>query len=208
MKSNDLIQSLSDNLQPVKILKYGIKEYIVIFFAGLFSVLTGVAITGIRADIKIIAITPSFITQTIALLLLALLSTVSALHMSIPSIKKPVSQKIILSTLLFWAITILYLLLNSNAPFAGWGFSCASEIAINSVIPSACVFFMIRKSASLDRSSVGWLVLTAGAAYGALATQFSCALNDPFHLLVWHTLPVIIIGLIGLVIGQFILKKV
>lgn len=207
MKSKELIHSLTANLKPVKILKYGFKEYSVVLIAGLFSVLTGVAITGIRADLQNVALTSSFITQSIALLLLAILSTISAMQMSIPSLKKSVSQKIVISTLLFWTVTIIYLLLNSNSPFAGWGFSCASEIVINSIIPSATIFFITRKSAILDRSSVGWLTLTAGAAYGALATQLSCGMSDPFHLLIWHALPVFVVGFIGISIGKLFIKK-
>lgn len=207
MKSTELIHSLTANLTPVKILKYGLKEYSVVLIAGLFSVLAGVAITGIRADIQNIALTTSFITQSITLLLLGILSTLSAMQMSIPSLKKNVSQKIVVSTLLFWTVTIVYLLLNSNSPFAGWGFSCASEIVINSIIPSAAIFFFTRKSAILDRLSVGWLALTAGAAYAALATQLSCGMSDPFHLLIWHALPVIVVGFVGIVIGKLFIKK-
>lgn len=208
MKSNELIHSLAANLKPVKTLKYGVKEYCVVLLAGLFSVLTGIALSGIRTDIQSVVLTPSFVTQSLALLLLAVLSTVSAMQMSIPSLKKPVSQKIVASTLLFWTVTIIYLLLNSNSPFASWGFSCAREVALSSIIPSIAIFFITRKSAILDRLSTGWLALTAGAAYGALATQLSCGMSDPFHLLIWHTLPVFIVGFIGIAIGKFFIKKV
>ncbi len=207
MKSRELIHSLSANLKPVKVSKYGLQEYSVVLVAGVFSVLTGVAVTGIRADIQNVALTSSFITQSVTLLLLGILSTVSAMQMSIPSLKKSVSQKIVVSTLLFWTVTIVYLLLNSNSPFAGWGFSCASEIVINSIIPSASIFMITRKSAILDRISVGWLALTAGAAYGALATQLSCGMSNPLHLFTWHTLPVLVVGFAGMAIGKFFLKK-
>lgn len=208
MKSNELIHSLAANLKPVKAFKYGFKEYAAVLLAGLFSVLTGIAISGIRADFQNIAVTPSFIIQSFTLLLLAILSTISAMQMSIPSLKKTISQKIAVSTLFFWTVTILYLLLNSKSPFAGWGFSCASEIALNSIIPAAAIFIVTRKSAILDRFSVGWLILTAGAAYGALATHFSCYMSDPFHLLVWHMLPVFVIGFVGLAAGKFFINKV
>lgn len=208
MKSNELIHSLTTNLKPVKTIKYGLKEHSIVLLAGVFSVLAGIAITGIRVDIQNVALTASFITQTITLLLLAILSTIAAMQMSIPSLKKSVSLKIVAAALIFWAVTILYLLINSKSPFAGWGFSCAQEIVINSIIPAATIFFITRKSATLDRSSVGWLALTAGASFGALATQLSCSMNDPLHLIVWHTLPVFIVGLFGMAIGKFIIKKV
>lgn len=208
MRPNELIKNLSANLKPVVTVKYGLKDYGLALAAGLFSVLTGIAITGIRADIQTVFLTPAFITQSLALVFLAVLSTVSALQMSIPSLKKPVSQNIVLSTLLFWVVTIVYLLLNSNSPFAGWGFSCAKEIVISSLVPAAFIFFLIRKAATLNRLSTGWLILTAGAAFGAIATQLSCSSSDAFHLLVWHSVPVMLIGLAGTLIGKFILKKV
>jgi hypothetical protein len=208
MKSNELIQNLSLNLQPVKSVKYGLKEYSFALLAGLFSTLAGIALTGLRSDIQNIVLTASFITQSLALILLAILSTVSALQMSIPSLTKSVSQNIVLGTLAFWVMTLLYLLINSNSPFAGWGFSCSTEILLNSVVPAAVIFFMVSKAATLNRISTGWLILTAGAAFGAIATQFSCNSDDALHLLVWHTLPVVVIGLVGTLIGKFILKKV
>jgi hypothetical protein len=208
MKSNELIQNLTSNLKVVTPIKYKLKDYALVLLVGFFSVLFGVAFSGIRSDFQNIILTPSFITQSLVLLMLALLSTVSAMQMSIPSLKKSVSQNIVLATLGFWAITLIYLLVNSNSPFAGWGFSCASEILANSLAPSAALFFMIRNAATLNRFSTGWLVLTAGAAFGALATQLSCSYSDPFHLLIWHAVPVVVIGLLGISIGKFILKKV
>ena len=207
MISNELIHSLAASLKPVTVLKYSWKEYSVALLAGLFSVLAGIALSGIRPDIQNVVLSASFITQSIALLVLAILSTVSALQMSIPSLKKPLSQKIAVVTLFFWTVTILYLLLNSNSPFAGWGFACAREIALSSIAPAAILFILTRKSVILDRLSSGWLILSAGAAYGALATQFSCSMSDPLHLLIWHALPVFLIGLIGMAVGKLIIKK-
>lgn len=208
MKSNELIQNLSRNLQSVKPIKFGYKEYGITLLAGFFSVLAGLALSGIRADLHNVALTASFITQSLALVLLAVFSTVSAMQMSIPSLHKNISQNIVLSTLLFWALTLVYLLVNSNSPFAGWGFSCAGEILVNSIAPATVIFLMIRKAAALNRFSTGWLALTAAAAFGALTTQFSCSSSDPFHLLAWHAVPVFIIGLAGIIIGKLILKKV
>lgn len=207
MISNELIHSLAASLKPVKVLRYSWKEYSVALLAGLFSVLAGIALSGVRPDIQNVVLSASFITQSIALLVLAILSTVSALQMSIPSLEKPVSQKIAVVTLFFWTVTIVYLLLNSNSPFAGWGFACAREIALSSITPTAILFILTRTSVILDRLSSGWLILTAGAAYGAIATQFSCSMSDPLHLLIWHALPVFLIGLIGMAVGILIIKK-
>ena len=208
MKSDQLIQNLSRNLQSVKPFKYTTKDYLIVLSTGFFSVLFGLALSGIRSDLQNVVLTPSFIIQSLVLLMLAVLSTVAAMQMSIPSLKKSVPQNIVLSTLVFWGITLIYLLVNSNSPFAGWGFSCAAEIAANSIAPSIVIFYMIRKAATLNRFSTGWLTLTAGAAFGAMATQLSCSSLDAFHLLVWHAVPVVAIGLCGILIGKNILKKV
>ena len=208
MKSEQLIQNLSRNLQAVKPFKYTIKDYMIVLSVSFFSVLFGLAVSGIRADLQNVALAPAFVIQSTVLLLLAVLSTVAAMQISIPSLKKPVSQNIIIGTLVFWAATLIYLLFNSNSPFAGWGFSCAAEILANSLAPTVVIFYMIRKAATLNRFSAGWLTLTAGAAFGAIATQFSCSSMDAFHVLVWHALPVVVIGLFGIVIGKKILKEV
>ncbi len=137
-----------------------------------------------------------------------MISSISALQMSIPNIKTHYFKKIIFINLALWLISIIYFFINSTYALAGWGFNCAQEIVLTSVIPSVSIYFILKKASTLNRSVVGWLVLTAGASYGALAAHFSCSMTNPLHILVWHSIPVLIVGLIGFIAGNFILKKV
>lgn len=208
MKSKELINTLSTDLRPVKTLVYGLKNYILILVIGFLSVLVSTTIAGVRPDIQDVVLTIPFLFQGLILLLLAILTTLSALQMSIPNLQTQETKNIAITALATWLAFLIYFLLHSSNPVGGWGVSCAREIALNSIIPSAAIFFMIKRAATLNRTTVSWLILTAGASYGALATQFSCNMIDPLHLLIWHALPVLIIGLIGLGLGNLILKKV
>lgn len=208
MSINNLIKSFVTDLKPVKVFKYGAKDYCLILLIGLFSILISLAIAGIRNDINDIIFTKRFIFEILILISLAMISSISALQMSIPNIKTHYFKKIIFINLVVWLISIIYFFINSEFVLAGWGFNCAQEIILTSVIPSFSIYFILKKASTLNRSVVGWLILTAGASYGALAAYFSCASNNPLHILIWHSLPVLIAGFIGFIAGNFILKKV
>lgn len=208
MNSKILINELSQDLRPVKVIKYGLKDYILIFSTAFFSVLASLAISGLRFDINEALLSARFVTESLTLFALAILSTISALYVSIPNLKSLRAKNIVITNLIFWFAFLLYFLANSEKPIAGWGFACAREVALNSIAPAIVIFFTIRKGATLDRITGGWLILTSAAAFGALATQFSCPSTDPLHVLVWHAVPVVLIGIVGIGLGKLIIKKV
>lgn len=207
MSPDKIISQLAKDLKPVKVLKYNTKDYLLVFAAGVFSVLASIAIAGLRLDLSQIISSPRFILETIVLIGLAILSTLAAFHLSIPSTNSHFSSRIVIFNLFAWLGFLLYFLIATPEASAGWGISCAKEVTIDTLIPAIVLFLIIKRGASLNRAASGWLVLTSAAAYGALATQFTCSSDDPLHILVWHALPVIILGFLGVALGKFLIKK-
>ncbi len=207
MDNTKLIESLSLDLKPVTVLRYTTRDYLITVAIGFFSVLAGLAVSGLRVDILTVLASPRFILETFILLILALASSVAALQMSLPNLNHTKLKWILATTLLLWLASITYFYFQSNSPIVSQGFSCSKEIFFVSLFSTLFIYFFTKKSAPLYRSTLGWIILTSGAAYGAIATQFSCSVSEPFHLLAWHALPVLIIGFMGLGLGKIFFNK-
>ena len=79
----------------------------------------------------------------------------------------------------------------------GTGIKCLRNILIVAVPPSAFLFYMLRRSVTLNLKTVGFLFVLASTAVGCFGTRFICPNDDPLHFLVWHFVPVILTGCLG-----------
>ncbi len=208
MKNQDLINNLTMDLRPVKVFKLKWQHYATCLAVGLFTTLAGLAISGVRFDLLETMKSAQFIIESLILIVLALASTAIALRLSIPHKQSQKTKYFVLTTLGVWFLVLLFFLLRSNAPMAGWGFTCLSQVLLGSVFPAAVIFFIANQAAPLSRALTGWVVLTSGTAFGALVAHFSCSMSNPLHLLVWHALPVVVIGVLGVFIGKLFLVKI
>jgi len=66
---------------------------------------------------------------------------------------------------------------------------------------------MLRKAAPLNLEKTGMLSVLSVGALGAFGTQFICTIDSPLHFLLWHFIPVLIIGLLGVFLGKLFLKN-
>jgi hypothetical protein len=108
---------------------------------------------------------------------------------------------------LLWAV-VLFLEMKSKASFyPGLGMLCAGEVFVFGVIPGVFLLMIVRQGATLRRTGSSFFAFTAAAALGALGTQFSCHKNDAAHLFVWHFLPIVLIGVLGVALARKIIKK-
>lgn len=79
---------------------------------------------------------------------------------------------------------------------------CGICITLFSLIPGLAIFFIMRRNATAHPRAAGALGLLASASIGHLALKFAEANDSVPHLLVWHMLPIIGLGLIGGWLGQ------
>lgn len=208
MNNHELIQNLTTDLKPVKRFKINKLHLLICLSSGLFSMLAGVALVGIRADLLNVLKIPTFYIETFLLITLAFFSTATSLQLTVPRFSKSRSWPLVIVTLAAWILFAAYQLLAEPTLLLDNGTRCLTQIILGAVIPAGFIFFIALEGATLDRAKLGATVLIAGSAYGALMAEFSCAICNPLHFIIWHVVPVIGLSLFGLWVGRLLLKKI
>lgn len=210
MKTKDMIESLSLDLKPAKVIKFNFTHFLKVVIVGLLSLVAAVAILGLRADLYEQMLNVRFFIESVWLLILALVSIFSALRLSIPDVNNKKYYKWPAIAFSMLGISTLYSFLSYSNPFLylKHGFVCIFEILLIGVFPAAVLFYFIRRAAALKRDIVGVLVLMSGTAFGWLGTQLTCSDSTPLHNLFWHFLPFAVISLSGIYLSKKLLKSI
>lgn len=207
---DDLISRLTSDLQPIKVIQFGLKELIKVVFVGLTCVFTAVVISGIRTDIREVVMTKQFLTHTVTLLILCFISILTAFSMSIPTQDIQPFYRRPIFYIVIYILSLLSLFLTTSDPFLylGHGFSCFIEILSISILPAALLFYLIRRAAALRRDFLGLVVLLSGVSFGLLGAQLTCIDESPIHLFLWHLFPSFLIMGTGILIARKIFTKI
>jgi hypothetical protein len=206
MKTEDLILELSKTVTPVKRLESPLKRTMKWLSFTTLSLLSGVAIMGVREDIGLVIFNKYFWVQSFLLSVLAIASAVSAFLINIPGEKRKSLFIIPAITFIGWGLILLIFVTNVDRTSDGIGFACIRDISLLGLLPGVGLFIMLRKGAPLKIGFSGVLALLAISSIGALGTQFICSNDDPLHILLWHFLPVLILSLVGVIIGKALLQ--
>jgi hypothetical protein len=213
MKTEALIASLSKQATPVKALRsprywgglavgiLGIYAFAVQYFLGL------------RPDLLMQLTRPLFALEVLLLTLLTLTSIVAAILAMYPdAYQKPVLLKMPYGV--FAVLTLLMtvqLLLPQDAamvmpPLGVHAMECALCIGAVALIPSALLFMMLRKGATVLRVHAGVFAVLAASGVGCLTLRLA-EMNDSIeHLLEWHYVPTLLFAALGALIGKGLLR--
>lgn len=164
-----------------------------------------------RADIAVQLRDPLFIFESLVLGLVILGAACSAVWLSFPDYR---NQRWV--TWLPLPLTALYLtvlgvrlfILDPNVIALDYahGIDCCFIIVLLALLPGAVLFLMMRRYATVHPRLAGGLALMASAGIGHLALRFTEANNSAAHLLVWHIVPILLLGGIGAWLGRKILS--
>jgi hypothetical protein len=83
---------------------------------------------------------------------------------------------------------------------------CALCIAAVALIPSALLFALIRKGATIRPLQAGSFAVLAASSVGGLTLRLAEANDSLMHLVVWHYLPALLFATLGAVIGKKLLR--
>lgn len=206
MKTEDFIHEIAEGSRPVRQLDSPVVRFVRWSLISFLCLGVGLAVFGVRPDLESVVQTPSFFLQGFFALSLAVLSALSAFILSVPDKRKPWLHIVPGTTLVLWLGVIVQVFITSNGIHGGLGLSCIRDIVVLGLLPGAFLFLMIGKAAPLKIGRVGLLAGLSVAALGALGTQFICRNDDPLHILLWHYVPVLLLGGIGFFLGRLILK--
>jgi hypothetical protein len=207
VKTDDLIVDLARQATPVTPLaspavRLGRWGAGMVVFAG-----AAVSALGPRQDLFDALRQPVYAARLMTTLSTAILAAAAAFVLSVPGAERSRVQRVLPWVALGgWAVLLAALLVSGGDPVArvlafpvNW--PCGYKILGFSLISGTALFVALRRAAPLERLWTASVAALAATAFGAVATQFVCPVDDPAHQLVGHVLPVIVLAAIGTAIG-------
>jgi len=201
VKTEELIQDLAAQLQPVKPLRHPLARF------GRWAAVTaawvavGVAAIGVRADLAAMAHAPAFLLYVALTVALGAATTLAAFTASVPGRTSRwwtfAPSAVIASGLLLVVLGVL----SAGDGYAGAGVKCVRNLLALSVPPGLLLCLMLRRAAPLDGRAIGALAAVGVAALAHAGTRFVCRNDGALHLLVWHCGFVLLLGGLGILAG-------
>jgi hypothetical protein len=212
MNTNELIASLSTELPKSQLctpVHYGVRVMTLLFVYGMGAQL----VLGLRTDLVAQFNHPFFVLEIVLLALLTGLSTWSAILSMYPDMYQkrgipnlPYAVFALLTTLIFLQLIMPYVPVTVSPQLSVHDMECALCIASISIIPSALIFRILRKGASIHALRSGSFAGLAAAGIGCLTLRLAEANDSLMHLAGWHYLPTLLFAMLGAWIGKVFLK--
>jgi hypothetical protein len=207
MGTNDVIDSLVRDLQPVTPLPLPSARLRRWTAGAVAAVAAAVAVLGRRGDLDIALLTMPLQAHALFLILAAISSAGAALALAIPG--EPVTGRQRAAPLLSLGAWVAWLVVELipvamaeglSWPAAGWG--CVAKAFAIGVTPGVVLAILVGRAAPGDARATVTFAALAAAAVGALGVELTCPLDGAMHLLLWHAGPVLVVVLGGGVCGR------
>lgn len=213
MNSNEkLIQALSEDIQPVTPPQPLVVRLIKWAVPSLLCGMIGFFTLGFREEIFMNMSSIRFIIENILILIAGICMATAAFISSIPGYKVlPVIILAVISSVIWAGIFLvsgnsIQGNLISTEVQNSRGMLCTMDVILLAVIPGIIIFIMLKRTAATHLGWTGSFAVVSIASIAALSSRFLCHNMDPTHLIVWHFMPVVIMGFIGILLGKKLLK--
>jgi hypothetical protein len=166
-------------------------------------------VAGVRHDLAIKLHEPWFAVEMLALFGIFFATSVSSALLSFPDIHQ--MRRAAFAPAISFALFVLAILLawqadSPPAPLPIHSFECTSMILMLSLLPAVWTIIQMRKYASTHYQWAGSIALLFAFSVGAIWLRLN-ELNDSIvHVIEWHYLPMIVVGLLGMWLGKIVLK--
>lgn len=176
--------------------------------AALYLVVT-LAASGLRPDFAQASHNPWYVAELLALLLLFLASACSTALLGFPDLHQ--KRALAYAPLGLFALFALLLAFawqadTPPAPLPVHSWQCSLSITLVALLPAAWTFYALRRYASTHFRLAGSIALLSAFSVGALWLRLHEVNDSIHHVLLWHYLPMLAAGLIGLWLGKKLLR--
>lgn len=167
------------------------------------------AISGVRPDwIQAIG-RPWFVAEIVMLLAIIAAGSLSATLLSFPDFYQ--KRGLVLVPLWLFVLFLAVMLMawhadNPPAALPEHNIECTICIALLGIVPTGWTFYIMRQFACTHCQWAGGIATLSAFSIGALWLRLEEANDSIAHVVEWHYLPMLAIGVLGLWIGKRLLK--
>lgn len=167
---------------------------------------------GVRPDIVSALGTWRFDLKLSANLVLVIAATWVALRLSSPTTKPLSAMRPLLVPALLLLAAAMYELV--TVPASAWpsramgvnGVMCLASIIFLSVLPLTATIYALRQGAPTSPAVMGAVGGLLAGALGATVFAMHCTNDSPLFVAIWYTLAIGLTAIVGLLVGQYVLR--
>ena len=201
---------LVDNLKPIKRLASPVVltlrfSLVCFFYFVLYEVLTNEFSNSLTSDNSFF-----LISRSIIILSIFFLTALHCFKLSIPGVVNNYISDILISTLnCIWPLTVYF----STSPTfttpttSEPDYICSISIILLSILPTLILYTMITTAEIINKLRVLFFGTLSALTAGAFILEYVCPQTTKSHILVWHILPIFILGIVITVIFAFWKKE-
>ena len=205
----ELVDTLAQDAAPVKPAPHPLKLSLGWAAAAVGYLVLSLWISGLRPDLMQKLHEPWFAAELVVLTLIFLSTSLSAAVLAFPDLHQMKKTAWAPAGLFALFVVIIFFARRADvppAPLPMHSFECTASITLFALLPAVWTFFSMRKFASTHSHWAGSVALLFAFSVGALWLRLY-ELNDSIiHVIEWHYLPMLGIGLIGWWMGKRLLK--
>ncbi|MDP1636382.1 MAG: DUF1109 domain-containing protein [Gallionellaceae bacterium] len=204
-----LVETLSKDAQPVRPAPHPYKLSLQWTAAAALYLLVTLALTGLRPDWRASFVEPWFIAEIVALFALFIVTALSTALLAFPDLHQKrllAFAPVVPATLLLAILFLAWRADSPPAPLPEHSIECTCSILLTMLLPALWTFYSLRRYASTHYRLAGSIALLSAFSVGALWLRLHEVNDSIAHVVEWHYLPMLGVGLIGLWLGHRFLK--
>lgn len=204
-----LIETLADDATAVKAAPNPVRISLILLAAAVVYVVIMLVFSGTRPDLTLQLQQPWFLAELVALLAIAIATAFGTALLAFPDLHQQRRWMALPASVLVIFILTLYFAGRADtppAPVPEHTFECTLSIALVLLLPAIWTFFMLRRFASTHYRLAGGIALLFAFSLGALWLRLYEVNDSMSHVIQWHYLPMLGIGLVGFWLGRVLLK--
>ncbi|HAF45874.1 MAG TPA: DUF1109 domain-containing protein [Gallionellaceae bacterium] len=204
-----LVATLSSDMQPVKSAPHPYKLSLQWIGAAALYLLVTLALTGLRPDWRESFVEPWFVAEIVTLFALFIVSALGTALLAFPDLhqKRLLAFAPLVPAVLFAGVILLAWQADTPpAPLPEHSIECTCSILLTMLLPAFWTFYSLRRYASTHYRLAGSIALLSAFSIGALWLRLHEVNDSIAHVVEWHYLPMLGVGLLGLWVGRLVLK--
>ena len=211
MKENfeQLVETLAEDAAAVKPASHPFRLSLKWMGAAAIYLAVSLALSGLRPDLAQKFHEPWFVAEIASLLGIFIATSLSAALLAFPDLYQKRGIAFFPAWMFALFLLVMYFVWHADsppAPLPVHGFECTLSITLMTLLPAAWTFYAMRKFASTHYRLAGSIALLSAFSVGALWLRLHEVNDSIIHVVQWHYLPMLGIGLIGLWLGKMLLK--
>ncbi len=204
-----LIKTLSEDTTKLQTAPHPFLQSIKWIIAAAAYLAIALMIFGLRPDILQALENPWFIIELVVLFGIFVATSLSTALLAFPDLHQ--KRSIAFAPLLMFALFVVVIFFAWRvdyppASLPSHTYECTFCIILVSLLPAGWTFYSLRKFASIHYRLAGGLALLSAASIGAIWLRLYEVNDSIIHVVEWHYLPMLVVGVIGLWLGEVILK--